>query len=167
MEDAYCSVPPDRSFGDCIQGRLTEMERGLLWIPLLALFGWLAWAGWNEYRKLEAYKVWAEDFERAKYDIYAALGQAGDRLVWGQPTRQGPTGLQTVNLGEVVAIACYHPKAPPPPTAHLPKGSKAGLQLTLASGETRWIPFTEEDLARAWQERLQTLQESLKSTPQS
>ena len=53
------------------------------------MFIGLAWAGWNEYNKLEAYKVWAQSFERAKYDIYAALGQQGDVLTWGVPTRQG------------------------------------------------------------------------------
>jgi hypothetical protein len=149
------------------KGDLYKMERGLFWLPLLALFIWLAWAGWNEYRKLEAYKVWAEGFERAKYDIYAVLGQADDRLVWGKPTRQGPVDLQTVSLRDVVAIAHYDSASPPPPEANWPKGCEAGLQLTLMSGATRWIPFTDGDLTIAWQERLQTLKESLKSTPQS
>ncbi|MCF3606421.1 hypothetical protein L2E81_07160 [Planktothrix agardhii 1033] len=35
------------------------MERGLLWLPLLAIFIGLAWSGWNEYQKLEAYQAWA------------------------------------------------------------------------------------------------------------
>jgi hypothetical protein len=63
------------------------MERGLMWLPLLALFGWLAWAGWREFQKVEAYEAWAQDFDRHKYDIYAVLGQKDDRLVWGKPTR--------------------------------------------------------------------------------
>ena len=45
------------------------MERGLLWLPLLGIFIWLSWAGWNEYQKLEAYRAWAESFEKSKYDI--------------------------------------------------------------------------------------------------
>ncbi len=53
------------------------MTRGLIWLPLLAIFIGLAWAGWNEYQKLEAYRAWAEQFDRAKYDIYAVLGQKG------------------------------------------------------------------------------------------
>ena len=65
------------------------MERGLLWLPLLVAFFGLAWSGWNEYQKIEFYKQWAEKFERHKYDIYAVLGQQGDRLTWGQPTRKG------------------------------------------------------------------------------
>jgi hypothetical protein len=39
------------------------MERGLLWTPLLILFIWLAWSGWNEYQKVEIYREWAENFE--------------------------------------------------------------------------------------------------------
>ena len=47
------------------------MERGLLWLPLLVMFCWLAWAGWNEYQKIESYKLWASQFERHKSDISA------------------------------------------------------------------------------------------------
>ncbi|MEM9503809.1 MAG: hypothetical protein AAGA01_07615 [Cyanobacteria bacterium P01_E01_bin.43] len=141
------------------------MERGLLWLPLLGFFIWLAWAGWHEYRKLEAYKIWATDFERAKYDIYAALGQVDARLVWGRPTRQGPEQLQEVALDTVTQITlCTSPSLPA--TASLPKGCDVCLELTLTSGERRWIPFTDTELATAWQNRLQTLQKSLQSTPQ-
>jgi len=142
------------------------MERGLLWLPLLGLFCWLAWAGWNEYRKLEAYKLWAADFERAKYDIYAALGQVDDRLVWGRPTRQGPIQVQEISLRNVVAIAVYDGDAAPPPEADLPRGCTAGIRLTLTTPETRWIPFTDAHLAAQWTARLQSLQESIQSTPQ-
>lgn len=142
------------------------MERGLFWLPLLGLFIWLAWAGWNEYRKLEAYKAWAVDFERAKYDIYAALGQQGDRLVWGRPTRQGPVELQTISLHEVAAIAPYDPASESATSMNLPRGCEAGITLTLTTGEVRCIPFTDAELALAWQNQLQKLQESLQSTPQ-
>lgn len=81
------------------------MERGLMWLPLLGLFIWLAWAGWNEYQKVEAYKTWAADFERAKYDIYAALGQKLDQITWGSPTRKGPINLKSVSLKEVQSIS--------------------------------------------------------------
>ena len=80
------------------------MERGLLWLPLLAVFIGLAWAGWHEFQKLEAYQRWAADWERAKYDLYAVVGQRGSTLTWGQPTRQGPVVCQTLDLGTVVAI---------------------------------------------------------------
>ena len=80
------------------------MERGLLWLPLLVAFIGLAWAGWNEYQKLEAYKQWAQQFERAKYDIYAALGQADRTLTWGLPTRQGVIDLQQANIDQIQTI---------------------------------------------------------------
>jgi len=142
------------------------MERGLLWLPLLGVFIWLAWAGWNEYQKLEAYKQWAAEFERAKYDIYAALGQQGDRLVWGRPTRQGPTAIQAVSLHEVQEILLYGSAEPLPAEAAVPKGCMVALAVDLAAGDRSWIPFTDEDLAKAWKNQLQTLQESLQSTPQ-
>ena len=56
------------------------MLHGLLWFPLLFFFIWLAGAGWYEFQKLEAYKVWAVQYARAKYDIYAVLGQQGREL---------------------------------------------------------------------------------------
>ena len=77
------------------------MIHGLMWLPLLGVFIGLAYAGWNEYQRLEAYKIWAEDFERAKYDVRSALGQQGRQLTWGKPTRQGPTPLQTVILDHI------------------------------------------------------------------
>jgi allophanate hydrolase subunit 2 len=80
------------------------MERGLLWLPLLGVFIWLAWAGWNEYQKVEAYRRWSSDFERHKYDIYAILGQSGDRLVWCKPARQQPIELGSIGFGEIEAV---------------------------------------------------------------
>ena len=142
------------------------MERGLLWLPLLGVFGWLAWAGWNEYQKLEAYKQWAAAFERAKYDIYAVLGQQGDLLVWGKPTRKGPVALQEVTISAIQDLTLYDAERPVPATAELPKGCKVAIALKFGD-HTQWIPFTDADLALAWKNQLQTLQESLQSTPQT
>ncbi|WP_204137092.1 hypothetical protein [Halomicronema sp. CCY15110] len=142
------------------------MERGLLWLPLLGVFVWLAWAGWNEYQKLEAYKQWAAAFERAKYDIYAVLGQQGDRLVWGKPTRQGPVALQEVTIQAIQAITLDGVEGPLPATADVPKGCTIAIALDLGD-KTQWIPFTDADLALAWTNQLQTWQESLQSTPQT
>jgi hypothetical protein len=131
------------------------MERGLLWLPLLALFIWLAWAGWNEYQKLEAYKVWAADFERAKYDIYAALGQQGTLLTWGRPTRQGPLVDSQVDLATVTHIEVYGGDRPLPSDTQVPKGCQVCLRLTPAAGRPWDIPFTDGDLAQRWGDRLQ------------
>ncbi len=73
-------------------------------MPLLAAFIGLAWAGRNEYQKIEAYRVWAEPYDRAKYDVYAVLGQAGDTLTWGKPTRKEPENLRTFSLRDVREI---------------------------------------------------------------
>ena len=140
------------------------MERGLLWLPLLGMFIGLAWAGWNEYQKLEAYKQWATQFERAKYDIYAALGQRGDRLTWGTPTRQGPVEVHEISLQTVQAIALYGADNPLPPSSQLPKGCTIALALDCADTSRVWIPFTDVELATAWQNQLQALRESVQST---
>jgi hypothetical protein len=80
------------------------MERGLLWLPLLVAFFWLAWQGSQEFKKLQAYQIWAEQFERAKYDIYAVLAQKGNDITWGKPTTKGPIELETFSLLDVQEI---------------------------------------------------------------
>lgn len=60
------------------------MEYGLLWLPLLIIFFWLAWSGKNEYQKLEAYRQWAENFDQTKYDIYAIIGVKQKQITWGK-----------------------------------------------------------------------------------
>lgn len=138
------------------------MARGLLWLPLLVLFIGLTWAGWNEYRKLEAYKVWAQQFERAKYDIYAALGQTGQTLTWGKPTRQGPVNIQTLTFSEVQTVRLEVDQQPVVPTPQ-PKnrGQKIRGQIELGfttqSGQRRAIPFSDWEIAQKWFDYLQPL----------
>lgn len=138
------------------------MERGLLWLPLLAVFSWLAWAGWNEYQKVEAYKTWAQQFERAKYDIFSALGQSGLNLTWGVPTRKGPIKLQTVALNEVEDVTIQADGKTvdlnQPPT----KSRRSALVLNLKGKPSQEIPFTELSLAIQWfnylRREIQTIQ---------
>lgn len=126
------------------------MERGLLWLPLLALFIGLAWAGRNEYQKVEAYRLWADKFQRAKYDVYAVLGQAGTDLTWGKPTRKEPVDLKTFSLKEVQAIRllvngqAVDLEAPPS------RGSAITLEFVLASDQSIQVPFTQVSLAARW-----------------
>ena len=126
------------------------MERGLLWLPLLGFFIWLARAGWNEYQKLEAYRAWAEEFDKAKYDIYAVLGQKGSELVWGRPTRQGPVDLQSLSLEEVRSLQLLVngqvADLENPPN----KGKAIFLELVLSDSKKVQIPFTDIDLAARW-----------------
>lgn len=131
------------------------MERGLMWLPLLAIFMGLAWAGWNEYQKLEAYRVWAQQFDRAKYDIYAVLGQEAENLTWGKPTRSGPVNLQTFSLKDVQSLRLLVNDSAVdlenPPNA----GSAIVLEFLLKDAEAVQIPFTEIPLATKWCQHLQ------------
>lgn len=131
------------------------MERGLLWLPLLALFIWLAWAGWNEYQKVEAYKVWAAQFDRAKYDIYAVLGQKGTEITWGKPTRQAPIAVETFSLQAINSIQLRVNKQ----VVDLSTPPRKGQTLLEFVGADRTItvPFTDPELAAKWGQYLQTL----------
>ncbi len=124
------------------------MERGLFWLPLLLLFSWLAWAGWNEYQKVEAYRRWAEEFERSKYDIYGVLGIKNNQITWGKPTRSLPKDIQTFSLTTVSSLSLL---------PNLPKGG-ASLEFKFHnSTEVVRIPFTELSLAEKWNDYLQNL----------
>lgn len=132
------------------------MERGLLWLPLLVAFFWLAWQGAREFQKVEAYRTWAEQFERAKYDIYAVLGQKGANITWGKPTTKGPIQLATFSLVDVQQIRLLIDdkevdlKNPPE------KGRKIELEfLFLKDTNSVRVPFTEIPLAAQWGKYLQ------------
>ena len=132
------------------------MERGLMWLPLLAAFIWLTWAGWNEYQKVQAYRQWASQFERAKYDIYAVLGQKGSDLTWGKPTRKEPIDLQTFSLKNVKIIRLLVDDKSID-LENLPsKGRNILLEFVFSdSNESIKIPFTEIPLAAEWGKYLQ------------
>ncbi|NJN57937.1 MAG: hypothetical protein HC879_10780 [Leptolyngbyaceae cyanobacterium SL_5_9] len=132
------------------------MTRGLLWLPLLAVFIGLAWAGWNEYQKLEAYRVWAEQFERAKYDIYSVLGQNGSTLTWGKPTRKAPVDLQTFSLEQVYAIRLWADSQSFDLETPPQNGRKIALEFERSPDlQPIRIPFTELSLALQWGKHLQ------------
>lgn len=144
------------------------MTRGLLWLPLLGVFCWLAWAGWNEYQKLEAYRVWAEAFDHAKYDIYAVLGQKGRDLVWGQPTRQGPVALQSFSLDQVEAIRLrVGDQTAALAEAATLKASRARVFLEFqVAASLIQVPFTDRELAEKWGQHLQQDWQSPQQSPQ-
>ncbi len=131
------------------------MMHALVWLPLLALFSYLSWAGWSEYQKVQAYGRWAKAFDYSKYDIRAALGLKDRQLVWGPPTRSGPINLQTVSLEEVESVQLLvggKLTSPDQPSA----GSGAILlNLTFPGGRKMTIPFTELPLAQQWCKLLQ------------
>lgn len=131
------------------------MERGLLWLPLLAAFFWLTWQGWNEYQKIEAYRNWAEQFERAKYDIYAVLAQKGSNLTWGKPTRSGPIKLETFSLKDVQSIRLIVDDKPAQMETPPDKGNAIALEFVFSPAASVRVPFTEIPLAAEWGKYLQ------------
>jgi len=126
------------------------MERGLLWLPLLGIFCWLAWSGWNEYQKIEAYRVWAEAYEKTKYDIYSVVGQKDRDLTWGKPTRSGPVNLQTFCLDEIEAVnLLINQELTNLDNLDL-NGSVAIEFKFLGDRNSICIPFTQVSLAAEW-----------------
>ena len=138
------------------------MARGLLWLPLLVAFIWLAWSGWNEYQKLEAYKAWAEDFDKAKFDIYAVLGKKEGQVTWGKPTRKGMIDLQSFSLDNVKEINLVIGDRSVE-LDNLPNKGKPSLEFDLIDQKSIQVPFTDISLAAKWCAYLQESRNSLSS----
>lgn len=132
------------------------MERGLLWLPLLVVFFWLAWSGKKEYQKLEAYKLWAEQFDNSKYDIYAVLGKKGDLITWGKPTSKGIINESTFSLQKLDKISITI-KNQVVDVNNLPENGEGNLQFLLKDNEVINIPFTDINLVVKWFNYLQKL----------
>jgi hypothetical protein len=145
------------------------MIHGLMWLPLLGVFIWLAQAGRAEFQKLEAYKTWAAQFDHAKYDIYSVLGQKGTELTWGKPARRAPQNLQSFSLLQVrsIELRIGKPGAGKPGADRaidletvdpetLPAGRQAALIFQRSDGvEPIRIPFTDSAIALQWAKHLQ------------
>ncbi len=141
------------------------MERGLLWLPLLVAFIWLAWSGWNEYHKLEAYKIWAEDFDNAKFDIYAVLGRKEGQITWGKPTRRGMVELETFSLDDVNQINfLVSDRLVDVNLEDLPKKGKPSLEFDFKNQKSILIPFTDILLAAKWCNYLRETKQNMAST---
>lgn len=139
------------------------MLHGLLWLPLLVIFFGLAGAGWNEYQKLETYREWAAKFDRAKYDIYAVLGQNGDVLTWGKPKREGIVQTETCSLKAVKAIRLLVNNQPVDLQSPPSKGRSIALQFELPDASIQ-VPFTQVSLAARWGQVLTEDWQKLRST---
>ena len=126
-----------------------KMERGLLWLPLLIVFFWLAWSGKNEYQKVEAYQVWAENFDKSKYDIYAVLGIKNNLITWGKPTKLGITNVNTFSLEDIKTIRLLVDEQAVN-LEQLPTKGNACLEFIFSNNEVIKIPFTQIDLAFKW-----------------
>ena len=130
------------------------MERGLMWLPLLGAFIWLARAGSNEYQKIEAYKRWAVGFDRCKYDIYAVMGLKGREISWGKPTKAEPKDLQIFSLDRVKQLQLVVDNNSIDLNNLPNNGKKIDLQFQLVDGDDIKIPFTEVPMAAEWAEFL-------------
>lgn len=129
------------------------MIHGLLWLPLLAAFIGLAYAGWNEYQTLETYRRWADPFGRAKYDIYSVLGQKEDVLTVGKATRKAVTETESFSLKSVKDIRLLVNDQAVDLNALPSKGKKIALAFELGD-RTLEVPFTQVGLAAKWGEVL-------------
>ena len=122
-------------------------------MPLLVVFIWLAWSGWNEYQKLEAYKIWAADFDNAKFDIYAVMGRKDRQITWGKPSRQGTKDLTTFSLDDVeeINLLVDHKLVD---LDNLPSKGKPFLEFIFGDRNSDnskiEIPFTDIPLAAKW-----------------
>jgi hypothetical protein len=132
------------------------MERGLMWLPLLGAFIWLARAGANEYQKLEAYKRWAAGFDRYKYDIYSVIGIKDRELSWGKPTKAEPKDLQTFSLDRVTQLELIVDNKSVDLDTLPASGKNINLRFQFSDeNRTIDIPFTEVIMASEWAKFLQ------------
>jgi hypothetical protein len=141
------------------------MLHGLLWFPLLAFFIWIAWAGWNDYQKIETYRLWATGFQHTKYDLYSAIRADTTTLTWGIPHRQSITNLQSLALSDIAEVALQlngtliKPDQNKAQAVQLKKVKSVAL-VVKTTAESFVIPFTELHLATQWAEWLQSLRHS-------
>ena len=132
------------------------MERGLLWLPLLAIFTWLAWQGRNEFQKVQAYENWAKQFERSKYDIYAVLAQKGSDLTWGKPTPKGIIDLKTFSLKNVRSLDLVVDEKVVSLETTPNKGRAIALEFIFSNSDAIVrVTFTQVPLAVDWAKYLQ------------
>ncbi|MEL6163239.1 MAG: hypothetical protein AAFR37_05580, partial [Cyanobacteria bacterium J06628_3] len=107
-------------------------------------------------QKVEAYRIWAENFDRAKYDIYSVLAQKGNDITWGKPTVKGIVDLDTFSLVNVSDINLLIDDKPID-IEKLPRKAKK-IELEFVFSETShkvYVPFTEIPLAGEWGKFLQ------------
>jgi hypothetical protein len=139
------------------------MERGLMWLPLLGIFMWLARAGANEYQKIEAYRRWAVGFDRCKYDIYAVMGIKDRQISWGKPTKTEPKDLQTFSLDRVKRVQLIIDDRSTDLDSLPVGGKKIKLRFELIdSSDSIDIPFTEVPMAAEWTNFLRTFIEIIR-----
>lgn len=136
------------------------MARGLVWLSLLIVITILFWVGWREYQKVEGYRIWSQQFDKAKYDIYAVMGLKDKQITWGKPTPKGIIGLETFSLQDVKNIELKLGDCLVNPNNLPSEKSKDTPQLLfnfIEENKVIQIPFTELELAAQWQQFLSSI----------
>ena len=112
--------------------------------------------GWMErVSKAGSVSRLGQQFAKAKYDIYAVLGQQEDSLTWGKPTRRGPVNLQTFSLKDVESLRLLVNSQAVDLESPPNSGSRIALEFLLKDAAAVQVPFTEIPLATKWGKHLQ------------
>lgn len=134
-----------------------------MWLPLLALFIGLAWAGWNEYQKVSVFQAWERQFDRAKYDVLSVLGMKDSTLTWGVSRRRGILEYGQFDLADIQDIYLLVDDRRVEidrDLADLPKGKRFVLKLDRTTDEPVYLPFTDLELAAKWGQFLQSARQA-------
>ena len=80
------------------------------------------------------------------------LGQQGDRLTWGKPTRKDPKDIQSASFQDIARIRFrIDSKFYDDKDAEFPLNAKnISVELVLKTGEMPSIRFTDVDIASGW-----------------
>ena len=136
------------------------MARGLVWLSLLIVITVLFWVGWREYRKVEGYRIWSQQFDKAKYDIYAVMGLKDKQITWGKPTPKGIVGLENFSLQDVknieLKLGDRTIDSNNLPTEKIKDTPQLNFNF-IEENKIIKIPFTELELAAQWQQYLLSL----------
>jgi hypothetical protein len=100
--------------------------------------------------------LWAKEFDRCKYDIYAVLGLKGKDITWGKPAKNSPIDLQTFSLDRVSDVRMIVDERTVDLDRLPDRGKSIAIQFNFKdSANPISIPFTEISLAGEWTQLLQ------------
>lgn len=138
--------------GAITAGNPGPMTHGLLWLPLLLVFGLLTALGWLERRRQQLFRDWAEGAELAKLDACGAARLRDGLLSWssfeaGQLKPQGRFEIKQLELVELLSLRSGE--------APLTEESQGACRLRLVGGGQQCdLPFADAERARQWIQEL-------------
>lgn len=125
------------------------MERGLLWLPLLVLFFWLAWSGKKNMIKFRLIKHGQNNLISPNMTFIQCWGKKGDLITIGIPTNQGIKEQKTFSLQNLSQLNLLV-KNQVVDVDNLPEKGEATLQFSLKENQTIDVPFTDINIASQW-----------------